>query len=105
MFMKTKCEVNESNGIGIGSTSKNFQTLLDLVQKKGTGNKVSIIKKPCIREPPQFNELPREEQLRLNENAAGFRDVGYFVIHDIRLPLGTLEEVPNEDFHSNEYLW
>ena len=70
-------------------------------KKKGTGNKVSIIKKPCIREPPKFNELPQEEQLRLNEDAAGFRDVGYFVIHNIRLPVGTLEEVPNEEAMSS----
>ena len=63
--------------------------------------KLKVIKKPIIPEPPTFKDLPLLQQQILNKEADGFREVGYFIIHSVRLPDGLIQEVLSEESMSS----
>jgi hypothetical protein len=54
--------------------------------------KLKEIKKPTFGEPPSFKMLPMQEQKDYNSQAEKFREVGYFIIQNVELPIGPVQE-------------
>ena len=59
--------------------------------------KLKEIKKPNCGEPPSFKMLPMQEQNDYNSQAEKFREVGYFIIQNVELPIGPVQEESREE--------
>ncbi len=70
-------------------------------RKEPSRRKIKVIKKPITPEPPTFKDLPIQQQDILNKQAEDFREVGYFIIHEVRLPKGFVQDVSSEESMSS----